>query len=79
MLVSKRVLKVLALIGAVTATPYIPLERRAISQSLMNDLERYVQFASGAYQLFCPAPLGTTLVKSVSFYILGGVNHKQCL
>ncbi|PAV15548.1 voltage-gated potassium channel [Pyrrhoderma noxium] len=38
--------------------------RTPVQRSLMSDLERYVQFASGAYQLFCPAPLGTTLVKS---------------
>ena len=40
-------------------------ERRAISQSLMNDFEWYVKYASGAYQLFCPVPNGQTLVKQV--------------
>ncbi|KAH8111929.1 alpha/beta-hydrolase [Phellopilus nigrolimitatus] len=34
-----------------------PVEKRGISQSLMNNFTRYVQFASGAYQLACPAPL----------------------
>ncbi|KAH8115122.1 alpha/beta-hydrolase [Phellopilus nigrolimitatus] len=39
------------------------VEKRSISQSLMDDFKRYVQFASGAYQLACPSPLGTTLIK----------------
>lgn len=58
--------QIFALAMAVLALPAIsgPLERRAISQSLMDDFERYVQFASGAYQIFCPAPLGTTLVQT---------------
>ncbi|EJD04681.1 alpha/beta-hydrolase [Fomitiporia mediterranea MF3/22] len=42
------------------------IERRAISQAIMDDLERYIQFASGADQLFCPTPLGTTLVTTFS-------------
>lgn len=41
------------------------LVSRSISQGLMDQFERFVQFASGAYQLFCPAPLGTTLVTQV--------------
>ena len=51
----------LALSGLAWATPL----RRAISQDLMDNLERFTQFASGAYQIFCPAPLGTTLVETV--------------
>ncbi|THH07250.1 hypothetical protein EW145_g3508 [Phellinidium pouzarii] len=42
------------------------VEKRSISQSLMDQFTRYVQFASGAYQLFCPAPLGTTLITQFS-------------
>ncbi|KAI5117183.1 hypothetical protein M0805_008162 [Coniferiporia weirii] len=55
------IVQVVSLAASVLAVP-APVQRRSISQSLMDDFERYVQFASGAYQLFCPAPLGTTLI-----------------
>ncbi|KAH8111918.1 alpha/beta-hydrolase [Phellopilus nigrolimitatus] len=53
-----------ALVFAFTAAVAAgPVEKRGISQSLMDSFTHYVQFASGAYQLACPAaPLGTTLI-----------------
>lgn len=41
------------------------LARRSISESLMDDFERFILFAEGADQLSCPMPLGTALVAQV--------------
>ena len=43
------------------------VQRRAISQELMDNLERFTQFSEAAdqLQLLCPAPLGTTMVQTV--------------
>lgn len=41
------------------------LARRSITQSLMDDFERFILFAEGADQLACPMPDGATLVKQV--------------
>ena len=63
-----------ALSGSALASA--PIQRRAISQALMDNLERFTQFSSAAYQLqlLCPAPLGTTMVQQVrsftSLYLL---------
>ena len=59
----------LALAVAALASPVAHIEKRAISQSLMDEFKHYVQFASGAYQIICPAPLGTTMVKTVSILL----------
>ncbi|KAL5510976.1 hypothetical protein ACEPAG_3695 [Sanghuangporus baumii] len=64
MLVTRFLLPLVALANAVVATPSPHIERRAISQSLMDDLERYVRYASGAYQLWCPVPAGLSLVNT---------------
>ncbi|EJD04680.1 alpha/beta-hydrolase [Fomitiporia mediterranea MF3/22] len=59
-----RFASLVALAAVALGAPASTVESRSISQSLMDDLERYVQFASAAYQiqLLCPAPLGTTMV-----------------
>lgn len=49
----------------VASLPTPELNKRVISQSLMDDLEWYVKYASGAYQLLCPIPNGKELVKQV--------------
>ncbi|KAJ7623871.1 alpha/beta-hydrolase [Mycena polygramma] len=40
------------------------LTSRAISSSTYDDLVRYTKYSAAAYQLFCPIPLGNTLVQS---------------
>ena len=50
----------------VLATGAAHIQRRAISQSLMDDFTRYIKFAVGADQPVCPSPVGTTLVTAVS-------------
>lgn len=50
---------------ALPTTGVYGLEKRAISQSLIDDFEWYVKYASGAYQLFCPVPNGKVLVTQV--------------
>ena len=47
------------------AVPSTSVERRAISQDVMDDLTWYIQFASGADQIYCTAPAGTTLIQTV--------------
>ncbi|KAJ7183668.1 alpha/beta-hydrolase [Mycena filopes] len=42
------------------------LTSRAVSSSVYDDLVRYTQYSSAAYQLLCPSPLGNTLVQSFS-------------
>ncbi|KAJ7727598.1 alpha/beta-hydrolase [Mycena metata] len=49
---------------AILASPL--LTSRSISSSLYDDLVRYTQYSSAAYQLLCPSPLGNTLVQSFS-------------
>lgn len=46
----------------------VELDSRAngIAQSTYDSLLRYAKFSSAAYQLICPFPLGTNLVRSVS-------------
>ncbi|KAJ7673607.1 Alpha/Beta hydrolase protein [Mycena rosella] len=39
---------------------------RGISSSLYDDLVLYTKYSSAAYQIFCPRPLGNTLVESFS-------------
>ncbi len=58
-------------IALVAATPTIispPLEKRSISQSLLDDLTLYTKYSSAAYQLVCLSPLGNTLVVQVCAY-----------
>ncbi|TDL21691.1 alpha/beta-hydrolase [Rickenella mellea] len=43
-----------------------PVEKRAISTTVLSDLTRYTQYASAAYQGSCRSPLGNTLVKTFS-------------
>lgn len=57
---------------ALPTTGVYGLEKRAISQSLIDDFEWYVKYASGAYQLFCPVPNGKELVTQVRFLVLVG-------
>ncbi|KAJ7183672.1 alpha/beta-hydrolase [Mycena filopes] len=52
------------LFSAVVASPLVT--PRSISSSLYDDLVRYTQYSSAAYQLLCPSPLGNTLVQSFS-------------
>lgn len=54
-----------ALLVTVASLPTPELNKRVISQSLMDDLGWYVKYASGAYQLLCPIPNGKELVKQV--------------
>ncbi|KAJ6468611.1 Alpha/Beta hydrolase protein [Mycena vitilis] len=42
------------------------LTSQAISSSTYDDLVRYTKYSAAAYQLFCPIPLGNTLVESFS-------------
>lgn len=49
--------------------PTSELSKRVIPQSLMDDFEWYVKYASGAYQPACPHPNGNELVKQVCFPI----------
>jgi len=42
------------------------LVQRNISSTLYDDLVRYTQYSSAAYQLVCPSPLGNSLVQSFS-------------
>lgn len=66
--VSASLLAVSSLIVSATPLPTASVhdyEKRAISQSLIDDFEWYVKYASGAYQLFCPVPNGKTLVSQV--------------
>ncbi|KAI5120004.1 hypothetical protein M0805_008465 [Coniferiporia weirii] len=65
MLSARFLVQVFSLAVTVLAVPS-SVQRRSISQSLVDDFERYVKFASGAYQLFCPAPLNTTLINQFS-------------
>ncbi|KAJ7727596.1 alpha/beta-hydrolase [Mycena metata] len=51
-------------LSSVLASPL--LSSRGISSSLYDDLVRYTQYSSAAYQLLCPSPLGNTLVQSFS-------------
>ncbi|KAJ7020909.1 alpha/beta-hydrolase [Mycena alexandri] len=51
-------------LSSVFASPL--LSSRGISSSLYDDLVRYTQYSSAAYQLLCPSPLGHTLVQSFS-------------
>jgi len=44
----------------------VPVEKRAISSTIFNNLVRFTQLASGAYQASCPRPLGNTLVLQFS-------------
>lgn len=37
-----------------------------ISKETYDDLVRYTKYASGAYQILCPRPMGNTLVGKVS-------------
>ncbi|KAF7375670.1 hypothetical protein MSAN_00456100 [Mycena sanguinolenta] len=53
---------VLSLFSTSLASPV--LTSRTISSTLYDDLVRYTQYSSAAYQLLCPSPLGTTLVQS---------------
>jgi len=62
-------LSVAFFIALVAATPTIvspPLEKRSISQSLLDDLTLYTKYSSAAYQLVCLSPLGNTLVVQFS-------------
>ncbi|KAJ7879384.1 Alpha/Beta hydrolase protein [Mycena leptocephala] len=51
---------------AVFASPVssLSLTSRAVSESLYEDFVLYTKYSSAAYQLFCPTPLGRTLVQS---------------
>ena len=66
MLVTRFLLPLAALATAVFAAPAAHIEKRAISQSLMDDFKRYTKYASGAYQIWCPVPAGLAKVKTVS-------------
>ena len=37
-----------------------------VDQQTYDNLVRYTKYASGAYQLLCPRPMGNTLVAQVS-------------
>lgn len=41
------------------------LSRRVVSQDVLDQLTRFAQFSSAAYQAICPSPVGTTLVHTV--------------
>ncbi|KAJ6571311.1 Alpha/Beta hydrolase protein [Mycena capillaripes] len=43
------------------------LTSRAISTALYDEFVLYTKYSSAAYQLFCPKPVGKTLVKSFEF------------
>ncbi|TDL21692.1 alpha/beta-hydrolase [Rickenella mellea] len=43
-----------------------PVEKRAISATLLSDLTRYTKYANGAYQSTCAKPLGNVLVEQFS-------------
>ncbi|TDL19369.1 alpha/beta-hydrolase [Rickenella mellea] len=47
-----------------------PVEKRAISATLLSDLTLYTKYASGAYQTTCAQPLGNVLVEKVSIILL---------
>ena len=49
----------------------VVLERASlISEDTYGRLERFAKYASAAYQVLCPHPLGNTLVQSVSLLLL---------
>ncbi|KAF7323947.1 putative feruloyl esterase A [Mycena kentingensis (nom. inval.)] len=58
----------LACVAAAPAPVPVPAEidSRGISSSLYDDLVRYTQYSSAAYQFVCAKPLGQTLVRSFS-------------
>lgn len=37
-----------------------------VDQQTYDDLVRYTKYASGAYQVLCPRPMGNTLISQVS-------------
>ena len=57
------------------------VEKREITQELLDTLTRFTNFSSGAYQASCPSPLGTNLVLQVSAYELDSskVVLKTCI
>lgn len=65
-------LSVVAFVALAVATPtnLTPslLQKRSISQDLLDDFVRYTKYSSGAYQLVCPRPLGNTLVVQVKAF-----------
>ena len=54
---------VLSVVNIVTASP---IRERSISSDLLDDLVRFTQYSSAAYQAVCPSPLGNVLVEQVS-------------
>ncbi|KAH8825149.1 alpha/beta-hydrolase [Flagelloscypha sp. PMI_526] len=55
------------LVGLAFAVPIIEheLSKRAVSQSLFDELKNYFKYASSAYSITCPKPNGNTLVKLI--------------
>ncbi|PFH50300.1 hypothetical protein AMATHDRAFT_75703 [Amanita thiersii Skay4041] len=64
MRISTALLPLLAV--SVVGSPVATIEKRAVSQSLFNDLVFYFKYASSAYQLVCPNPNGNTLVAVIN-------------
>lgn len=54
-----------ALCMMAASLPTSELNKSVILQSLMDDFEWYVKYASGAYQPACPRPNGKELAKQV--------------
>ncbi|KAJ2930259.1 hypothetical protein H1R20_g6800, partial [Candolleomyces eurysporus] len=47
------------------ALPVVEPRADGVDQTTYNNMERFARFSSAAYQLICPRPLGTTLIKSI--------------
>lgn len=56
---------IVALTGFARGAVLPAVQKRSVSQSLMDDFIRYTKYSSGAYQVVCPSPLGNTLVVQV--------------
>lgn len=59
----------LTFLGSTQAAPAQPLEVRdsGVSQAVYDDLVIYAKYSSAVYQPFCPRPLGSWMIKAVSF------------
>ncbi|TFK74281.1 alpha/beta-hydrolase [Pluteus cervinus] len=66
---------VFALASWAVASPLLETGQTGISQSVYNDLVRYTQYSSAAYQLLCPYPLGNTLIDQASPFLLTAYSH----
>ncbi|TFK74280.1 alpha/beta-hydrolase [Pluteus cervinus] len=65
-MLNRVVCTVLALASWAVASPLLDARQAGISDSVYDDLVRYTQYSSAAYQLLCLRPLGNTLVDQFS-------------